>query len=181
MRRFLSVGFTAAIFCACSYAHSNHFEAFGGYAFSGLEQQDAQSIAGFTGWNASLAYKPIPWLAGLADFGGAYGSADLFHIHTYTFLFGPQVSLPRRRISPFAHVLFGETHLTIEPSDVSVVSSSRDQFSIAAGGGVDVRLMRGLAWRAQIDYLHANFHTRDNQRPYPDARYRVSTGIVFRF
>lgn len=41
--------------------------------------------------------------------------------------------------------------------------------------------MRGLEWGAQIDPIHANFHTNDNQVPYPDSRYRVSTGIVFRF
>jgi hypothetical protein len=37
--------------------------------------------------------------------------------------------------------------------------------------------MRGLEWRAQIDHIHVN----DNQVPYPDSRYRISTGIVFRF
>lgn len=114
MPKFLSVVIPVVLFSALTYAQSDHFEAFGGYAFSGFKQQNAGSISGFNGWNASVAYKPISWLAGVADFGGAYGSEDLFHIHNYTFLFGPQVSLPHGRVSPFAHVPFGQTHLIVE-------------------------------------------------------------------
>jgi hypothetical protein len=161
---------------------SSHLELFTGYTHSSFNQNVVSTDVGFNGWNASFAYKPVPWIGGMADFGGNYGTSDGFNIHAYTFLFGPQVSVPLGRVSLFVHALFGETHLIrTDPHSGGRAASSRNSSSAALGGGIDIRLTPGIAWRSQADYLHARFHMSDPQNPYPDANYRISTGVVFRF
>jgi len=58
------------------------------------------------GWKLSLQYKPLPFLGGIADFGGHDGTRDGARSRVHTFLVGPQVSLPAK-VSAFGHIPVG--------------------------------------------------------------------------
>src|ERR1051326_5086531 len=71
------------------------------------------------GWEGSLEGKFLPWIGLVADFGAGYGSiteliagpgTSHVKIRKYTYLFGPRVSVPIGRVTPFAHALVGAGH-----------------------------------------------------------------------
>jgi len=101
-------------------------------------------------------------------------STTVFNVdgREYNFLFGPRVSAPAGRFRPFAHALFGAGHVSASGQGYSASDTS---FSTALGGGLDYRLIPGLAWRFQGDYLQTRFfgNTQNNGR--------FSTGIVLNF
>ena len=137
-------------------------ELLGGYSYMYLNNSPSVHL---NGWEIAGQYKFRNWLGGVADFDGHYGSGT----STYTYLFGPQISLPSR-VSPFARLLLGGAHI----SQAGFGSSS---FSMALGGGVDVGLFHEqFYWRAiQTDYLMTQFGGRAQNN------FRASTGIVIRF
>jgi hypothetical protein len=96
-------------------------ELFGGYSYMRFHGSN------LNGWEISGQYKFVDWLGGVADFDGHYGSISGIGTSTYTYLFGPQISLPSR-VSPFGHLLLGGAH----NSTAGFGSSS---FSMALGGG----------------------------------------------
>lgn len=134
-------------------------EVFGGYSFLRLNGIN------LNGWEASGQYKFTDWLGGVGDFAGQYRSGA----SNYTYLFGPQVSLPSSRISPFGHLLFGGAHF-------SALGAGTNSFALAVGGGVDAGLTDRISLRAvQLDYLLTQYGGGSQNN------FRVSTGIVFRF
>ena len=142
-------------------ARAQGVEAFGGYSYMHV---DANPDFSTNGWEFSGNFKPVPWIGVVADFDGHYGSGNSIH----NFLFGPQVSWPAR-VSPFAHVLIGGSHVDSGPfSDTS--------FAFALGGGIDAQLIPHVSWRVfQGDYLHTHLFGfgQDNAR--------ISTGLVIHF
>jgi hypothetical protein len=153
---------------------------FVGYSFSRADSgPGGPPTTNLNGWEASLEGKFLPWIGIVADFGGGYGDGALqipcafgcsnsTNLRRYTYLFGPRVSIPIRRFTPFAHALFGAAHI----NDGGLTDTS---FATAIGGGLDYKLIKGVAWRVQGDDLHTNlFGTGENH-------FRFSTGIDFRF
>ena len=98
------------------------------------------STRNLSGWEFSGQYKLLPFLGAVADFSGNYGALDGAGTRVHAFLFGPQVSLPRK-VSPFAHVLIG----TARESQDSFVSGgffslgSDKSLAVAVGAGIDVK------------------------------------------
>jgi hypothetical protein len=140
-------------------------EVFGGYSYMRFRSSPDLNL---NGWEVSGQYKFTDWLGGVADLDGHYGSPGGVGTSVYTYLFGPQVSLPSR-VSPFAHVLLGGAH-------ISAAGFGNSSFSMAIGGGIDTKLIKGIRWRIiQGDYLMTSLgsHTQNNGR--------LSTGIVLRF
>lgn len=149
-----------------------------GYSYSREGAAFGESpTVNLNGWEGSLEGKFLPWIGIVADFGAGYGSTDELvpgigpsHIEVkkYTYLFGPRVSVPVGRFTPFAHFLLGAGHI----NDAGITDTS---FATAVGGGIDYRLIHGIAWRIQGDEVHTRFFdsTQDH--------FRFSTGIDFRF
>ena len=139
-------------------------------------------IVSLNGWEGSLEGKFLPRVGIGADFGGGYGSENPVpvtcampctvrgtnSVRQYTYLFSPRVSIPVRRFTPFAHFLLGGAH-------VSANGLTDTSFSTAVGGGLDYRLIHGLAWRGQLDNVHTNFFSSG------ENHIRLSTGIALRF
>lgn len=145
-------------------------ELFGGYSYMRLHNSPTANLNGnLNGWEIAGQYKFTDWLGGVADFDGHYGSPKGIGTSTYTYLFGPQISLPSR-VSPFARLLLGGAH-------ISEAGFGHSSFSMALGGGIDVGLFHDqFYWRAvQTDYLMTQFGGRAQNN------FRVSTGIVIRF
>jgi hypothetical protein len=153
---------------------------FVGYSFS---QAEPSPNVNLNGWEASLEGKFLPWIGLVGDFGATYGSTSVTFpcppnflscgtftgdVKRYTYLFGPRVSVPVGRFTPFAQFLVGASH-------INSFGDTDTSFATAVGGGLDYRLIHGLALRLQGDEIHTNFFdTGENH-------FRFSTGIDFRF
>jgi peptidoglycan-associated lipoprotein len=72
-----------------------------------------------------------------------------------TFAAGPRLTLPVRRVRPFAQALFGMAHgANSEFPQSSTLSSSANSFALDLGAGADLPLNKHLALRfLQLDYL----------------------------
>lgn len=132
------------------------------------------------GWNGSLEGKMMKYFGVVADFGAHYGSdtelpaipvGGVSHISAsrYTVMFGPRVSLPIGRYTPFVHALLGVGH---ENSGAGLSDTS---FADAIGGGLDFKIVKGLAARVQIDNLQTRFYGGHQDHV------RAGGGIVIRF
>lgn len=154
--------FGLSVLAALSAQAQDRAELFGGFSYMRFRSSN------LNGWEVSGQYKFRDWLGGVADFAGHYGSINGTGTSTYTYLFGPQISLPSS-ISPFGHLLLGGAH----NSTGGFGSSS---FSLALGGGIDAELADRIHWRMiQADYLMTQFGGSSQNN------FRFSTGILIRF
>jgi hypothetical protein len=145
---FAQVPSSGNVFIGYSYTRAN----FGGGGFN------------LNGWNGALEGKVAPFLGIVADISGQYGSG----ISQHDVLFGPRVSTSIGRIRPFAHVLFGVSH-------ISGGGYSDTSFGDAIGGGIDYKLVRAIAWRFEGDLAQTRFFG-DTQNDF-----RFTTGVAFHF
>jgi hypothetical protein len=123
------------------------------------------------GASGSLAYNPNRWLGLVGDFGGYHASPAGVSFNTYTFLFGPRLTLRNpTKVNPFAQVLVGGAHLT-----AAGVAGSVTDLAFSVGGGVDIGLLPHLALRPQVDYVGI----RDSGTTTNCTR--VSVGFVVHF
>jgi opacity protein-like surface antigen len=101
------------------------------------------------GISGSVAYNPNRWLGLVGDIGVYHASPRGVSVNTYTFLFGPRLSLRNpSKVTPFGQALFGGSRLTAS----SGIGSS-NAFAYSVGGGVDIALLPHLALRPQLDYV----------------------------
>jgi opacity protein-like surface antigen len=86
-------------------------------------------------------------------------------------MFGPRLSFPIGKFRPFGEAMFGVGHVNTGQG----ISTSDTALATAVGGGLDYKIIRILALRAEADYVQTRFFgTTQND-------FRLSTGIVFRF
>ena len=145
------------------------------------------SVGANNGWKAGVDANAYRWLAVSAEFGMGFGKVTNASSTTYTFLIGPRVSLPLRRMSrltPFADALVGGTHASIGNSADSLKSGS--SFTTSLDGGVDYQFLKRISWRAQLGYLYSTKITHINDEvqnvPNPPAWHlQIFTGPTFRF
>jgi opacity protein-like surface antigen len=145
-------------------------EVFGGYSWSG---------GNFHGWNASATGNINKRFGIVADFSGHYGSElGLVRVNqnAHSFLFGPRLSFRGKRLTPFVYSLFGATRFA-ESAVISGqhLSAASTGFSLAIGGGLDVKVNERIAIRAfQLDYF------RPIVNDEPNNRGRLAFGVVLR-
>lgn len=161
LRRMLLV-FGLSVLASLSAQAQDKAELFGGFSYMRFRSSN------LNGWEVAGQYKFRDWLGGVADFAGHYGSINGVGTSTYTYLFGPQISLPSS-ISPFGHLLIGGAHN-------STGGFGTSSFSLALGGGIDAELADRIHWRMiQADYLMTQFGGSSQNN------FRFSTGILIRF
>ena len=169
------------VFLGYSYTHGEAFT-------SNKKGVIAPALGGasMTGWNASAEGQFLPWLSGVIDFDWHYGGHEFapcanlsctqkpFHLSAsrHTLLIGPRASMSFGKYTPFAEFLVGVANQTDSGAGIS---NSDMTFSTAFGGGVDYKLLKGVAWRGQADSVHTSFFG------HGENDLRISTGIVFRF
>jgi opacity protein-like surface antigen len=163
---------------------------FFGYSYSRGQVFSGASVASanMNGWEASAQGKFSPWLDGVADFDWHYGGHDFITCGTppcvpavshvngtrISLLFGPRVLRSMGRYTPFAEMLVGFAHQTDVGTNVSTLSNSDTAFALAIGGGLDYKLVKGVAWRSNVEYLHLGLFGGQNGL-------RISSGIAFHF
>ena len=180
MRKF--AGITLSVFFILGLAHA---QIPGGNIFLGysLSQTRPNSPLTLSGWEGSLEGKFLPWIGIVADFSAGYGTNNLAlpilcpisgcvprsqSVRRYTYMLGPRVSVPIGKFTPFVHGLFGAAHINDQ-------GSTDTSFANAVGGGLDYRLIHGLAVRVQADSLHTNFFN------VGENHFRFAAGIDLRF
>lgn len=187
------------LFFTAARSNAQRFNAFAGISYSGYGPNlsiaglppPGSPKHSLIGWNGSLEAKVLPVLGIVADFSGHYGTETVGSLllcrgsgpppfaspctendsaNLYTFMFGPQVSLPLGRFKPYAHALFGAALYR----ELAFFGGSDTSFADALGGGLDVSVIPWVAWRVQADALQTRFPSLQNSL-------RLSTGVVFRF
>jgi len=182
MKRLLLLSLGLFLFAIPSRAQSS-YDASVGYSYFHLGGGADLNQNGISG---SLAYKPIPYLGIVGDFGGYHGSeffpnlpggggggigGTSVSVNTYTFLFGPRIIMHNpTKFTPFAQFLLGAAHLTVGSGGPSTTD-----FAYSVGGGVDIGVLPHLAVRPQVDYIGI----RDSGNTIGNAR--VSVSAVLRF
>lgn len=148
-------------------------EVFGGYSYAGSDTH---------GWNAAIEGNVNKWFGLVGDFSGQYTNTREVDfrekICTHSFLFGPQVSVRKnKRVTPFVRALFGVAYIDSNATEAGQTFLFNDKsFSLALGGGLDVRVNKSIAIRAfQADYVRTKFFGQTQNKG------RLSFGIVFRF
>jgi opacity protein-like surface antigen len=178
-------------------------------SYSFLRYNSAQTIPAFTanGGIATFGWNFSNHIAMEAELGG-YHNGNVhdyqFDTTTFSYLFGPRISYGRsKRFDPYIHVLFGgqNASTSIAAGSILVVnphatlsngrySQSTNTWAMAAGGGIDFKLSRGITLRpAQIDYYLTRFEAINVTEPVgttnPSARnqnnFRYAAGIQFTF
>ena len=167
MKRLFFVALGLFLFAVPSRAQSSA-DASIGYSYFRLGDSGGINQNGVSG---SVAYKPIPFLGLVGDFGGYHGSSDGVSVNTYTFLFGPRIIMRNpTKFTPFIQFLAGDGHLTFGDG-----GGSTNNFAYSFGGGVDVGVLPHLALRPELDYvgLHNAGGTTNSTR--------ISISAVVRF
>jgi len=90
---------------------------FFGYSYASADFSSNRRT-NLNGWNGSLEGKVLPWVGFVADISGLYGSQNVSAVPTvsadtsvHNVLFGPRVSVAVGKFTPFAHALFGASHI----------------------------------------------------------------------
>jgi outer membrane protein OmpA-like peptidoglycan-associated protein len=119
----------------------------------------------------------------------------------FTYLIGPQLSFRNpSRVTPFLHLMFGGTNSNVyanlkQSGTIStgptVADAVKNAFTLAAGGGLDVKVGKSVAIRlAQFDYFMTRFSGREVSTAGTgsvggleinnQSNWRYMGGIVFR-
>jgi hypothetical protein len=114
------------------------------------------------GGTASISGSVLPAVQLTAEVGG-YRKTGLT---MYSFMAGPQIKVPVWRVQPFIRGLFGVSRI-----------SGANEFSVAAGGGIDLPITARIGLRAlQCDY----YRFIGGDFPKTDLL-RVGIGITYSF
>jgi len=189
MRAFASI--STFLFAALLFAvplRAQKVELFGGYSFVRAPVTFVSPILcpttgclpntqhlNLNGWEASGAVRLFGPLGLAADFSDTSGSFQGANAHLKTYLFGPQIRFPGP-VSPFAHVLIGGAHETINSGTSLLAGPTQSAFATALGIGIDLKVLPFISIRPiQFDYLLTHFNSTNQNQP------RVSAGLVVHF
>ncbi|HXJ06687.1 MAG TPA: hypothetical protein VNH65_16405 [Candidatus Acidoferrum sp.] len=143
MKRLLLLIAGLSLFAVPSRAQSA--DASIGYSYFRLGGSGGLNQNGISG---SVAYKPIPFLGLVGDFGAYHASPGGASFNTYTFLFGPRIIMHNpTNLTPFVQFLAGDARFSVPGI------GSSNNFAFSAGGGVDIGVLPRLALRPQLDYV----------------------------
>jgi opacity protein-like surface antigen len=181
------IGAALFLFAGLASAQVPSGNIFFGYSYENTSSSalDATlSRPNLQGWDASFEGKILPWIGIVGDVSGHYGSQNFVEPtpngpvtlkvtgHEQEYLFGPRLSIPVGRFTPFGEVFVGFAHIH---TGGSLPTPANTSFATAAGGGLDYRLIRFVAVRVEGDYVRTSFfNTSQNGL-------RLSTGFVIRF
>jgi opacity protein-like surface antigen len=167
-------------------------EVFGGYSYVRFNPGMGASGVNFNGGSGSAAYNLTPSIGIVGDIGGYHYSQSGGSANVISYLFGPKIAMRRGPITPFAQVLFGGAHGSINGGTCATArvrpdtsfsgcgSTSENAFAMALGGGVDWNATDHIGIRLiQAEYLLTRFGFGGSS--YSQNNARISAGVVFRF
>jgi len=142
----------------------------------------AQSITA-PGGSGTFVYNFNGVFGAVGDLGGYHNPTDAnYNPTTFTYLFGPRVSLRKSRATPYVQALFGGARQSTSFVDpTSGPSTPHSGFAAAFGGGMDIRVKDHILVKPfQIEYLMTQvanpWSTLGTQN-----NVRYTAGVVFSF
>ncbi|MGB8322866.1 MAG: Ig-like domain-containing protein [Candidatus Acidiferrum sp.] len=143
------------------------------------------------GATGSFAFNPNNWLGLVAEVGGYHFNRQILQSSGGTFtplsvsggwqtyLFGPRINFRKfDHFVPFVEFLAGGAHGGSQlTGDVG-----KNTFALEGGGGIDVILMKNLAWRfVEADYLMTNFNGPFLNATGRQNNFKIGSGLVLRW
>jgi hypothetical protein len=172
VRKFIVLNCLLGLFAASAVAAENEIypkgEFFAGYQYSHLSGGINANGFDFT-VNGNFSDN----FGIAADLGSSFATQNGVNIGSYTYTFGPVLSLRANKgYTPFVHALIGGDHASASVPGLSVSSNG---FALMAGGGSDFNFSQHMAFRGAADWmmLHNNGGTSGKNL-------RLLMGIVFR-
>jgi hypothetical protein len=139
------------------------------------------------GWFASVATDVAGPLALVGDASGSYksmGGLDIdISMNIHTFMGGPRVVWRTSRVSPYGQMLFGVARFaTTFTLPEESLSDAQNYFTMAPGGGIDVRFSDRGAIRigASMRFIRAETFTPSGSEPITFREFQFIAGIVIR-
>ncbi|HEY2456028.1 MAG TPA: OmpA family protein [Candidatus Acidoferrum sp.] len=152
---------------------------------------------GFQNWNnhgatGSFAFNATDWLGLVAEIGAYHFSRQIFQTDAsgnfqslslsgswQTYLFGPRINFRKfDHFVPFIEFMAGDAHGGAQLTG----DTGQDSFAMQAGGGVDVVLLKNLAWRFfEADYLMTNFNGTNLNATGRQNNFKIGSGLVLRW
>jgi len=165
MKKLIFLFLVLAVFAIPSHAQS--FDGSLSYSYFRSLGLNHNGVSGSVAYNLTS----FDWLGIVGDLGGYHASPAGGTVNTYTYLFGPRLTLRNpSKFHPFGQALVGGSRITVGSG-----GPSSNQFAYSIGGGVDVGLLPHLALRPQVDYIGLNTTgSRTNST-------RISVGLVVHF
>ncbi|MFP5206512.1 MAG: hypothetical protein ACLGSH_14245 [Acidobacteriota bacterium] len=174
LRPFLWIGCAALLaWPAAARALGPGGDVYFGYSRLGANTFYANT-PGLNGWEAAGHIHLIPFFGAELDVAHYGLGAAAATPRTTTVLLGPRLTVGVAGIHLFVHGLAGWEHTANNGAPPNPISSSG--LAVAAGGGVDFRILPFFAWRINADYINAPM-----QSPSSSSHDRFGTGLVFRF
>ena len=89
---------------------------------------------------------------------------------------GPHIAAHNNsRYEPWSHVLVGLQHFRFAQTNNVIGLGSNSALGFMGGGGVDLKLGRGISWRVQADFIGTRFQSATQ------ANFSFGSGLVFNF
>jgi OmpA family/PKD domain len=150
------------------------------------------------GATGEFTYNALSWLGITAQIGGYHFTRQIYGPPTLnsdgvtysynlesitgsweTYLVGPRINIRKfDHFVPFVEALFGAAH----GSPQLTGQSGQTAFTAAVGGGLDVILLKNVAWRLfEADYLPTQFFGPLVSTSSRENNFRIGTGIVLRW
>jgi len=161
-----------------AYNHADHFDRGGRATFNGSPVDFANERVGYNGFTAEFNQNVHRNVGIVTSFTGTFDTTDYVDIRTgrafsakvqrYDLMIGPRFNWRHSTVTPFAHALFGITHLRAGFDDLlSGRKKSDTAFAMALGGGVDIHAGEHVDIRPiMLDYVPTFFNGKrqDNFR-----------------
>ena len=160
--------FSYVNFCPCSFQNWNSFGATGSFTYNANK---------YLGLNAE--YGAYHFSRSIFVLNGTDYTATSISGSFQTWLFGPRLNLRRfDHFVPFVEFMVGAARGGPQVTG----STTQSTFALAAGGGVDVVLLKNLSWRFfQADYLMTNFTGPLMNPQGRQNNFRIGSGLVLRW
>jgi hypothetical protein len=156
-----------------------------GMNFSFLNIRPGTGAASFNapGGSGTFVYNFNNYLGAVGDLGGYHNTNDFnFNPTTFTYLFGPRLSIRKSRAIPYVQTLFGGARQWTSFFDpILGPATAQNGFAAAFGGGLDIRVKDHLIVKPfQMEYLLTKV-----ANPWSTAtsqnNFRYTAGITFTF
>jgi len=135
------------------------------------------------GGSGTFVYNFNSVFSAVADLGGYHNPTDTnYNPTTFTYLFGPRLTIRKSRAMPYVQALFGGARQTTSFVDpIAGPLAAQNGFAAAFGGGMDVRVKDHILVKPfQVEYLMTRL-----TNPWSTASMqngiRCTAGVVFTF
>jgi len=160
--------FSYVNFCPCSFNNWNSFGATGSFTYN------ANKYLGLNAEYGAYHFSRSVFVLNGTDFTATNITGSF-----QTWLFGPRLNLRRfDHFVPFVEFMVGAARGGPQVTG----NNTQNTFALAAGGGVDVVLLKNLSWRFfQADYLMTNFTGPLMNPQGRQNNFRIGSGLVLRW